>query len=209
MASVCAPCLPCSGSHSATASMLGAPPHPCPALQGAVPARGEHVPGAGVLPQVGGVLPKLPEQPPCLCCCPATPMQAPAACARVLPNAGVFLPPCCPPCPPAMPAAGARWAPCCLIGAQPLRPFGVCLPTFSSTCRRGTLDAMLHHSAKRPWDPQKLLPLVRRCAPLPTCACLPACLPVCLPAALSPLTAAPPPTCVCLPPLPLGGATRR
>lgn len=28
--------------------------------------------------------------------------------------------------------------------------------------RRGTLDALLHHSAKNPWDPQKLLALVRR-----------------------------------------------
>ncbi|EFN55353.1 hypothetical protein CHLNCDRAFT_134377 [Chlorella variabilis] len=31
-------------------------------------------------------------------------------------------------------------------------------------CPRGTLDVMLHHSAKNPWDPQKLLPLVRSIA---------------------------------------------
>ena len=37
---------------------------------------------------------------------------------------------------------------------------------------------MLHHSAKRPWDPQKLLPLVRRCGHFPTntLACPPATL---------------------------------
>ncbi|KAL4428326.1 hypothetical protein ABPG75_002415 [Micractinium tetrahymenae] len=31
-------------------------------------------------------------------------------------------------------------------------------------CPRGTLDALLHHSAKNPWDPQKLLALVRSIA---------------------------------------------
>lgn len=30
--------------------------------------------------------------------------------------------------------------------------------------RRGTLDVMLHHSARNPWDPQKLLPLIRSIA---------------------------------------------
>jgi serine/threonine protein kinase len=29
---------------------------------------------------------------------------------------------------------------------------------------RGTLDVMLHHSAKNPWDHSKLLPLVRSIA---------------------------------------------
>lgn len=37
-------------------------------------------------------------------------------------------------------------------------PRCACCPT---PCR-GTLDALLHHSAKHPWDPQKLLALVRR-----------------------------------------------
>ncbi|PRW44254.1 3-phosphoshikimate 1-carboxyvinyltransferase isoform A [Chlorella sorokiniana] len=31
-------------------------------------------------------------------------------------------------------------------------------------CPRGTLDVLLHHTARNPWDPQKLLPLIRSIA---------------------------------------------